>query len=368
MAPRRVYDAKKTRVLATVAGFGTKKSTRSVSLMLNGRVIETKQVEVPENGRATVEFLSLDVPYGRNKGEVQDRYRPTRCRPTTRFYFSVERSDPRHALFVQESAGSRGLLYFKAALEAAGQSAFEIDPVTVDQAANVSAGQVRLRGAVRCGRRAADVRERAAQLCARRRQRAGSRSGTSRWARSKVPVTGDAIAGGALLRPRGRAVPDRGVARSVASLDPEGRPLGGREVLPGDPRGAGQGARGGAAHRPDAAAARSADRRGPRSGFRLHLRQYRQRFSRCTPPSCRSSSRRRATWAAWMPGRPQRAGGRRSPNCAIPRRRAPRWMCWIPRASARFPWKRPPRRRIFSSPWPASTISAGPTGATNWWR
>ena len=37
--------------------------------------------------------------------------------------------------------GSRGLLYFKAALEAAGQAAFEIDPATVDQVANVSPGK-----------------------------------------------------------------------------------------------------------------------------------------------------------------------------------------------------------------------------------
>ena len=30
-----------------------------------------KNVEVPENGRASVEFLSLDVPFGRNKGDVK---------------------------------------------------------------------------------------------------------------------------------------------------------------------------------------------------------------------------------------------------------------------------------------------------------
>ena len=53
-----------------------------------------------------------------------------RCPPTTRFYFSVERADPRHALFVHEADNTRGLLYFKAALEASGQSAFEIDPAT----------------------------------------------------------------------------------------------------------------------------------------------------------------------------------------------------------------------------------------------
>jgi hypothetical protein len=57
------------------------------------------------------------------------------------FYFSVERSDPRHALFVQDAPNSRGLLYFKAALEASGQAAFEIDPATVDQVANIAPGK-----------------------------------------------------------------------------------------------------------------------------------------------------------------------------------------------------------------------------------
>jgi hypothetical protein len=140
VAPRRVYDAKKTRVLATVAGFGNKKGIRTVSLMLNGRVVETKQVEVPESGRAAVEFLSLDVPYGRNKGEVRIDSADTLPADDS-FYFSVERADPRKALFVQEAAGSRGLLYFRAALEASGQSAFEVDPTTVDQIANVNPGK-----------------------------------------------------------------------------------------------------------------------------------------------------------------------------------------------------------------------------------
>jgi hypothetical protein len=135
VAPRRVYDAKKTRVLVTVAGFNNQKATRTVSLVLNGRTVETKQAEVPENGRTAVEFLSLDVPYGRNKGEVRIDSGDTLPADDV-FYFSVERSDPRKALFVQESTGSRGLLYFKTALEASGQSAFEIDPVSVDQVAN----------------------------------------------------------------------------------------------------------------------------------------------------------------------------------------------------------------------------------------
>src|SRR5688572_13668040 len=137
VVPRRVYDAKKNRVLVTVAGFGAKKSTHNVSLILNGRTVEAKAAEIPENGRATVEFLSLEVPYGRNKGEVKIDSGDALPRDDT-FYFSVERADPRPALFVREAENSKALLYFKAALEASGQSAFQIESVTVDQVANLS--------------------------------------------------------------------------------------------------------------------------------------------------------------------------------------------------------------------------------------
>ncbi len=137
VAPRRVYDNKKSRVLVTVASFGEPKASRNVSLSLNGRVIENKAVEVPSNGRATVEFLSLDVPYGRNKGEV--RIDSADSLPADdNFYFSVERADPRRALFVHEAENTRGLLYFKAALGASGQSAFEVDPATVEQTTSLS--------------------------------------------------------------------------------------------------------------------------------------------------------------------------------------------------------------------------------------
>ena len=191
VAPRRVYDAKHTRVLATVAGFGNKKATRSVSLLLNGRVTETKQVEVPENGRAGVEFLSLDVPYGRNKGEVRIDTADTLAADDS-FYFSVERSDPRHALFVQESAGSRGLLFFKAALDAAGQSAFEIDAATVDQVANVAPNKYAFVVLSDIG---------AVPATFENALRDYVRGGGSVWialghlsvGRSKVPVTGDTI-------------------------------------------------------------------------------------------------------------------------------------------------------------------------------
>jgi hypothetical protein len=137
IAPRRVYDGKKQRVLATVASFGEPKLTRQVSLALNGRAIETKSVEVPEGGRATVEFQSLDVPYGLNKGSVKIEGGDALPADDT-FYFSVERSDPRPALFVYEAGNQMGLFYFKAALEASGQSAFDVQSALVEQTANVN--------------------------------------------------------------------------------------------------------------------------------------------------------------------------------------------------------------------------------------
>jgi hypothetical protein len=191
VAPRRVYDARKSRVLVTVAGFGNQKATRSVSLVLNGRVTETKQVTVPEHGRATAEFLSLEVPYGRNKGEVRiDAADPLPADDT--FYFSVERSDPRHTLFVQGDPNSKGLLYFKAALEASGQAAFEIDPATVEQVANVSPARFAFVVLSDVGAVPAAFEN---QL--REYVRGGGSVlialGHFSIARTKVPVTGDAI-------------------------------------------------------------------------------------------------------------------------------------------------------------------------------
>ncbi len=137
VAPRRVYDAKKTRVLVTVAGYNTQKTEKNVSLVLNGRTVETKPAQIPESGRASVEFNSLEVPYGRNKGEVRVDSGDSLPADDT-FYFSVERGDPRHALFVSEAGNTTALLYFKTALEASGQDAFTIDSATADQVANVN--------------------------------------------------------------------------------------------------------------------------------------------------------------------------------------------------------------------------------------
>ena len=61
-APRRVFDTKKVRTVATVAGYNTPDAERKVTLFANGKALETKSVKVPANGRATVEFLRSTLP------------------------------------------------------------------------------------------------------------------------------------------------------------------------------------------------------------------------------------------------------------------------------------------------------------------
>jgi len=132
-APRRLYDATKARVQATIAGFGTEGDRKRVSLALNGRVLETRDVEVPNGGRATVGFLSLEAPHGWSRGEV--RIDSGDAFPADdRRLFSVERADASPILFVHEGRERRALLYFKAALEASAESAFRLEDATVEQA------------------------------------------------------------------------------------------------------------------------------------------------------------------------------------------------------------------------------------------
>ena len=68
-------DPKKSRVQAVIAGYETPAASRTVSLVVNGNTIATRKVEIPANGRATVEFQPLDVPYGLNRCADQDRFR-----------------------------------------------------------------------------------------------------------------------------------------------------------------------------------------------------------------------------------------------------------------------------------------------------
>ncbi|HTM47965.1 MAG TPA: BatA domain-containing protein [Bryobacteraceae bacterium] len=136
-APRHIYDPKKVRIQATVAGYGTPKAARRVALFLNGKEIASKDVETPAGGRASVEFLTLDAPYGMNRGEI--RISPADDFPSDdHLNFSIERADPRRILFVHEQRNPRGVLYYQTALDASNDAAFNLETVTVEQVANIS--------------------------------------------------------------------------------------------------------------------------------------------------------------------------------------------------------------------------------------
>jgi Aerotolerance regulator N-terminal/von Willebrand factor type A domain len=133
-APRRVYDPKRVKLQATVAGYGTMASKRTVTLILNGRSLQTKTVDVPANGRGQVEFLGLDAPYGFSKGEVKIDGGDA-LPGDDRYVFSVERADPRKVLFVDDGRHPRSELYFRAALDAAGDGAFALESQRPESAA-----------------------------------------------------------------------------------------------------------------------------------------------------------------------------------------------------------------------------------------
>ena len=136
-APAQVWgrEAKPVRVQAVIAGYGTPAAQRMVSLVVNGKASATKAVAVPANGRAAVEFPALELPYGFSRCEVKidaaDGFPDDDLRR-----FAVERSDPQKALLIHNYTDSRSPLYIGAALLAAAQSAFTLESINVNEAAD----------------------------------------------------------------------------------------------------------------------------------------------------------------------------------------------------------------------------------------
>jgi hypothetical protein len=136
-APGQVWgkDAKPVHVQAVIAGYGTPAAQRTVSLVVNGKTTATKTVTVPANGRASVEFSALEVPYGFSRCEVRidsaDAFAADDLRR-----FAVERSDPQKALLIHNYGDNRSPLYVGAALSAAAQSAFILESINVNEAAD----------------------------------------------------------------------------------------------------------------------------------------------------------------------------------------------------------------------------------------
>ena len=136
-APGQVWgkDAKPIRVQAVIAGFGTPAAQRTVSLVVNGKTTATKSIAVPANGRATVDFPALEVPYGFSRCEVKIDSVDALVADDLR-RFAIQRSDPQKALLIHNYGDNRSPLYIGAALSAAAQSAFILESINVSEAAD----------------------------------------------------------------------------------------------------------------------------------------------------------------------------------------------------------------------------------------
>ena len=136
-APGRIFDTKKVRVQATIAGFSTPAAKKQVKFIANGKTLDSKTVDLTANGRASVEFVAFDGNYGFNKCEI--RIEPADDFTSDDvFRFAVERADPRRVLFIHSDLDTRSALYYRSALEAAGSGNFVMDVVSTGQASNLS--------------------------------------------------------------------------------------------------------------------------------------------------------------------------------------------------------------------------------------
>jgi hypothetical protein len=139
-APGRVWETKTAGVSAVIAGYGTPAATRTASLVVNGKTVASRSVQVPAGGSATVDFPGLDVPFGFSRCAIKIDSADT-LPADDQSLFTVERSDPVDILLVHEANDSRSPVYVATALAAAAGDAFHVHSVTVEQAANLDASK-----------------------------------------------------------------------------------------------------------------------------------------------------------------------------------------------------------------------------------
>jgi hypothetical protein len=272
-APGSLVDPKKARVIAVVAGHDTPAATRTVSVVVNGVVTATKKVDVPANGRATVAFDSLDVPFGESRCAVKidsaDGFPHDDASE-----FAVKRADPERVLFVHQGSDARSPLYFGAALAAAAQASFVLQPITPEQASDIDPTKYAF-VVLSDVPSVPSILEHTLEECGGRRERAGGGGDGGLASRAHSGVW-RGCGGWALLYERvggGCGVRDGGRCGCGASGDEGCGGLGGGEVLLCGGGRSGECAGGGAAGGWDAAADRQADGRGACAAVCVGVRQ-----------------------------------------------------------------------------------------------
>lgn len=138
-APADLIDPKNpaaSQVKVVIAGYGTPDAEKTISLVVNGRVVANRTVKISANGHASVEFSPLPIGYGFNRCEIRiegDDSLPSDN--ATRFV--VRHADPQRVLLLHSSTDQRSSIYFGTALNAAAPGAFVLQPISADQAADI---------------------------------------------------------------------------------------------------------------------------------------------------------------------------------------------------------------------------------------
>ena len=117
------------RLEATVAGFGTDKARKRVTLAINGRQAASQTVEVPASGRASVVLEGFEVPKGDSRGVISIQPNDPLAQDDQRFV-AFHHSEPAPILFVSGQRRRRDLLYYKSALESSAEATFRVEGVS----------------------------------------------------------------------------------------------------------------------------------------------------------------------------------------------------------------------------------------------
>jgi len=125
---RRDYAADRERVAITARLVNRSADARtghSVTLELNGRAVETKQVNIAANAAATVDFAAVPLPAGTTRGVV--RLGEDALPRDNAFYFAISRGQALSVLVIdgREGAAPRSL-YLERALEIGDQPSFRV--------------------------------------------------------------------------------------------------------------------------------------------------------------------------------------------------------------------------------------------------
>lgn len=129
-------DPRRSHVHAVVAGLNTPAVQKTVSLIVNGKTIASRKIEIPANGRASVDFAPLDVAYGFNRCSVRIDGNDVFLADDATL-FAVRRADPERVLFVHAADDNRSVAYFGSAIAAAAPGSFVLQSVAAEQSTDL---------------------------------------------------------------------------------------------------------------------------------------------------------------------------------------------------------------------------------------